>query len=63
VKGGVIALTDRGTMKVPQGPGLGVELDDDTFAAAAEAYLRQGDKSVYETDAARAGVIPVKSMF
>jgi glucarate dehydratase len=63
VKGGVIALTDRGTMKVPQGPGLGVELDADAFAAAAEAYLRQGDKSVYEPDAARAGVIPVKSMF
>jgi glucarate dehydratase len=63
VKGGVIALTDRGTMKVPQEPGLGVELDADAFAAAAEAYLRQGDKSVYERDAARGGVIPVKAMF
>jgi glucarate dehydratase len=63
VKGGVIALSDRATMKVPQGPGLGVELDADAFAAAAEAYARQGDKSVYEPDAARAGVIPVKSMF
>lgn len=63
VKDGVIALTDRGTMKVPSGPGLGVELDPDKFAAAAEAYARRGDRSVYEEDAGRAGAIPVKSMF
>ena len=62
VKDGVIALTGHGTMKVPTGPGLGVELDDDKFAAAAEAHARQGDKSVYEEDQARGGVIPVKSM-
>lgn len=62
VKHGVIGLTDRGTMKVPEGPGLGVELDPERFAAAAEAHARQGDKSVYEEDEARRGVIPVKSM-
>ena len=62
VKPGVIGLTDRGTMKVPTGPGLGVELDDDLFAEAQEAYLKLGDRSVYAEDEARAGVIPVKSM-
>lgn len=59
---GDIQLTSRGTMLVPGGPGLGVTLDHDKLAAAAEAYLRQGDKSIYAEDAARAGVIPVKSM-
>jgi len=62
VKPGVIALTDHGTMKVPTGPGLGVELDDDLFDAAQEAYRKLGDRSVYAEDVARAGVIPVKSM-
>ena len=62
IKAGVIGLTERGTMKVPTGPGLGVELDPDRFAAAKESYARLGDKSVYEEDKARAGVIPVKSM-
>jgi len=62
VKPGTIALTKQGTMKVPDGPGLGIELDPDRFAAAAEAYLKQGDKSVYAEDEARQGVIPVKSM-
>ncbi|MDA1072909.1 MAG: mandelate racemase, partial [Proteobacteria bacterium] len=62
IKEGVIGLTDRGTMKVPTGPGLGVELDPDRFAAARESYAKLGDKSVYEEDKARAGVIPVKSM-
>jgi glucarate dehydratase len=60
---GTIALTDRGTMRVPEGPGLGVRLDPDKLAAAAEAYARQGDKSVYAEDAGRKGVIPVKSMY
>ena len=59
---GVIALTDHGTIRVPDGPGLGVSLDPDRFAEAKEAYARLGDKSVYEEDEARAGVIPVKSM-
>jgi glucarate dehydratase len=62
IKPGVIALTDHGTMKVPTGPGLGVELDDDLFDAAQEAYRKLGDRSVYAEDVARAGVIPVKSM-
>jgi glucarate dehydratase len=63
IKDGVIALGPRGTMRVPSAPGLGVELDDDRFAAAAEAHLRHGDKSVYAEDAGRKGVIPVKSMY
>lgn len=63
IKDGVIALGPRGTMRVPSGPGLGVELDDDRFAAAAEAHLRHGDKSVYAEDAGRKGIIPVKSMY
>jgi glucarate dehydratase len=62
VQDGVIRLTDHGTMPVPSGPGLGVALDPDRLAAAAEAYLRQGDRSVFAEDAARAGTIPVKSM-
>ena len=62
VKPGVIGLTARGTMQVPDGPGLGVELDHDLFEEAAEAYRRAGDKSVYAEDQSRAGVIPVKSM-
>ena len=32
------------------------------MTAAAEAYRRLGDQSVYAEDTARAGVIPVKSM-
>ena len=60
---GVIALTERGTIAVPTGPGLGVELDPERFEAARESYLRLGDKSVYEEDESRAGVIPVKSMY
>jgi glucarate dehydratase len=63
IKDGVIALTDHGTMGVPRGSGLGVELDPDKFAAAAEAHARHGDKSVYAEDAGRKGVIPVKSMY
>ena len=49
-------------MAVPQGPGLGVEIDEDLLAAAAEAHLRGGDKSVFAEDAARNGTIPIKSM-
>jgi hypothetical protein len=49
-------------MRVPEGPGVGVELDPDRFAAAVEAYVKQGDRSVYAEDSARQGVIPVKSM-
>jgi glucarate dehydratase len=63
VRPGVIRLTERGTMPVPSGPGLGVELDPDAFAAAQEAHARQGDRSVYAEDAGRKGVIPVKSMY
>jgi glucarate dehydratase len=63
VKPGVVGLTDRGTMPVPTGPGLGVELDPDLFAAAAEAYRRQGALSVYAEDEGREGTIPVKSMW
>ena len=62
VKDGVIRLTDRGTMPVPDEPGLGVALDPDKMAAAAETFRRQGDRSVFAEDAARAGTIPVKSM-
>jgi hypothetical protein len=50
-------------MPVPTGPGLGVELDDDRLAAALDAHVRQGDRSVYAEDAGRKGVIPVKSMY
>ena len=63
VKPGVIGLTARGTMQVPDGPGLGVELDPDLFEAAAEAHRRAGDQSVYAEDLSRGGVIPVKSMW
>ncbi len=52
---GVIVFTDRGTMTVPPGPGLGVELDPNRFAAARERYVRMGDSSVYEEDSARHG--------
>jgi glucarate dehydratase len=63
VKDGVIALSRYGTMAVPTGPGLGVELDPEKFATAVEAHARHGDKSVYAEDAGRKGVIPVKSMY
>ena len=63
VKPGVIRLTAQGTMPVPTGPGLGVELDPEKFAGAIEAHKKQGDKSVYAEDAGRAGLIPVKSMY
>ncbi len=38
-------------------------LDKGRFAAVRESYERLGDKSVYEEDETRGGVIPVKSMF
>jgi glucarate dehydratase len=63
VMDGTIRLTERGTIPVPSGPGLGVQLDPERFAVAAEAHARHGDKSVYADDVARAGAIPVKSMF
>lgn len=63
IEPGIIQLTERGTMRVPDGPGLGVTLDRGRFAAAAVAFQRQGDRSVYADDVSRAGVIPVKSMF
>ncbi len=63
VRPGVIAYTERGTMKVPTGPGLGVELDPDRFAAWAEAHRREGDISIYAEDAARHGRPPVKSQW
>jgi glucarate dehydratase len=63
IQPGVIGLSETGTMRVPSGAGLGVALDADRFAQAAEAHLRQGDKSVYAEDAGRKGVIPVKSMY
>ena len=62
VKPGVIGLNAHGTMVVPQGPGLGVEIDEELFAVAAEAHLRGGDKSVFAEDEARLGTIPRKSM-
>jgi len=63
VKEGVIGYTPRGTMKVPTGPGLGVELDPEKFALAAEAYRRQGDISIYAADHASHGRAPVKSQW
>jgi glucarate dehydratase len=63
IRDGVVGLTNRGTMPVPSRPGLGVELDQDRLAAAAEAHRGHGDRSVYAEDPARAGTIPVKSMF
>jgi glucarate dehydratase len=62
IKPGVVGLSSDGTMRVPQGPGLGIALDADRFAASAEAHLRCGDHSVLAEDSARAGLIPVKSM-
>ena len=62
IKDGGIGLTDRGTMRVPTGPGLGVELDPEKFAAAAEAHRRQGERSIYAEDPARIGASPVYSM-
>jgi len=63
VKDGSIGYTPRGTMKVPTGPGLGVELDAEKFALAIEAHKRQGDISIYAEDQARHGAPPVKSQW
>ena len=63
VKEGVIAYTSRGTMKVPTGPGLGVEIDAEKFAKAADAHRHQGDISIYAEDRARHGQTPVKSQW
>jgi hypothetical protein len=50
-------------MKVPTGPGLGVEIDADKLAMGAEAHRRQGDISIYAQDRARHGQAPVKSQW
>jgi glucarate dehydratase len=63
IEAGAIRLTERGTMAVPDGPGLGVVLDREKLAIAVEAHARHGDMSVYAEDTARQGVIPVKSMY
>jgi glucarate dehydratase len=63
VKEGVISYTPRGTMQVPKGPGLGVELDPEKFALAAEAHKRSGDISIYAEDSASHGKPPVKSQW
>ena len=63
VRDGVIAYTPAGTMRVPNGPGLGVELDPDKVARYAEAHRREGDISIYAEDAARRGAPPVKSQW
>jgi glucarate dehydratase len=63
VKAGVISYTPQGTMKVPTGLGLGVELDPEKFALAAEAHKRTGDISIYAADSASHGQSPVKSQW
>jgi L-alanine-DL-glutamate epimerase-like enolase superfamily enzyme len=63
VKDGVIGYTPRGTMKVPTGPGLGVEIDPEKFALAVDAHKRQGDISIYAADHASHGRSPVKSQW
>ena len=51
-------------MKVPTGPGLGVEIDPDKLGTAAEErHRRQGDISIYAQDQARHGQAPVKSQW
>ena len=56
-------LTAHATMRVPDGAGLGVALDSERFAIAAEAYRRGGDKSVYAEDEVACRHHPCKSMF
>jgi hypothetical protein len=63
IKDGAIAYTPLGTMKVPTGPGLGVEIDPDKLALAEERHRRQGDISIYAQDQARHGKAPVKSQW
>ena len=63
IEAGVISYTSRGTMRVPDGPGLGVTLDPDRFALHADAYRRDGDIAIYAEDEARRGVPPVKSQW
>ncbi len=63
IEGGGFRVTGRGTIAVPDGPGLGVALNRDDLEKWAEAYRRGGDQSVYAEDGARKGTIPVKSMY
>jgi glucarate dehydratase len=63
VRDGVIDYTPAGTMRVPTGPGLGVELDPEKFARYAEAHRREGDISIYAEDAGKHGSPPVKSQW
>ncbi len=63
VRDGVIGYTPAGTMRVPTGPGLGVELDPEKFAHYAEAHRREGDISIYAEDAGKHGSPPVKSQW
>ena len=58
IEPGVIGLTSRGTMRVPQGPGLGVTLDADRFAVAMEAHRYGGDRSVFAEDWPALGLSP-----
>jgi len=63
VKDGIIGYTPTGTMRVPKGPGLGVELDPEKFELYAEAHRREGDISIYAEDVGKTDVPPVKSQW
>jgi glucarate dehydratase len=63
VKDGIIGYTPAGTMRVPEGPGLGVELDPEKFALYAEAHRREGDISIYAEDVGKTDLPPVKSQW
>lgn len=55
--GGKLAYAD-GRIRVPDGPGLGVELDRDKLARYAELYREVGDYA-YDRDPARPGWFPL----
>ena len=57
IKGGKMAYRD-GKIKVPDGPGLGVELDEDKLEQYAELYKELGGYT-YDKDPYRPGWIPL----
>lgn len=62
IKGGKMRYVD-GCMAIPDGPGLGVELDEEKFAMYAERFARKGNSAYAGEDSYRPEWVPRRPMW